>query len=218
MSATRFSNVLPLRVSRLLSARSGEASLGNKARLGSEATPDGEQLQRRVDFAKWCVTREDFRQLRRMVVEAIKDGRIHPTQMDPFNTQDRTVGPCVHTVNNQFIKPVTAEAGNMSWALMLHPEGLDCDLFITHAWQEGIFELIAKVLNSWPRGARHAYCCVLSNPQNLGISDLIANPRTSPFAKALHAVWAALFARSSRYQTPVHPQSIGLQITSVAFL
>ena len=37
----------------------------------------------------------------------------------------------------QYIKPVTLKAGKVSWALMQHPDGLDCDLFISHAWQEG---------------------------------------------------------------------------------
>ncbi len=37
-------------------------------------------------------------------------------------------GPSIYTVNDQYIKPVTAEAGKMSWALMMHPLGLDCDL------------------------------------------------------------------------------------------
>eukprot|EP00439_Symbiodinium_sp_Y106_P045968 s1777_g5.t2 len=44
----------------------------------------------------------------------------------------------------------------MSWALMRNPEGLDCDgldcdVFISHAWQEGIFEFLSKVMHSWPR-------------------------------------------------------------------
>ena len=104
----------------------------------AESKPNGEELHRDVAFSKWCVTREDLVQLRWLVVEAIKDGRIRPTDMDLFDQWDRKLGPCVHTVIDQFIKPITAQAGNMSWALMLHPEGLECDLFITHAWQEGI--------------------------------------------------------------------------------
>ena len=40
-------------------------------------------------------------------------------------------------VNESYIKPVTAAAGKMSWALLMNPEGLDADLFITHAWQAG---------------------------------------------------------------------------------
>mmetsp|Transcript_63452 Transcript_63452/g.206104 ORF Transcript_63452/g.206104 Transcript_63452/m.206104 type:complete len:484 (+) Transcript_63452:279-1730(+) len=73
----------------------------------------------------------------------------------------------------------------MSWALMLHPEGLECDLFVSHCWDEGIYEFIDKVLLSWPRSARHVYCCMLSNPQNLDIGSLLSTPRFSPFARAL---------------------------------
>jgi len=73
----------------------------------------------------------------------------------------------------------------MSWALMKHPDGIEGNLFITHAWQEGIFEFISKVLNSWPYGANAAWCCMLANPQNLDIAQLINSPPESPFAKAL---------------------------------
>merc|ERR1712232_1378363 len=75
--------------------------------------------------------------------------------------------------------------GNASWALMCHPEGRVCDLFITHGWAEGVYEFIDKVVNSWPSGARHAYCCMLSNPQNLDITNLISSPVDSPFARAM---------------------------------
>ncbi|CAE7198454.1 unnamed protein product [Symbiodinium natans] len=83
--------------------------------------------------------------------------------------------------------PVTAQAGKMSWALMRHPKGLDCDLFISHAWQEGVFEFLSKVLHSWPAGARHVWCCMLANPQHLDISSLLQSPSSSPFALALQA-------------------------------
>jgi len=110
-----------------------------------------------------------------------------PTQRDRFDATDGIIGPCIHTVNQQLIKPITARAGGMSWALMLHPEGLPCDLFVTHCWREGIYEFIDKVLNSWPGRARHAYCCMLSNPQTSDIANLISSPSTSPFARALRA-------------------------------
>ena len=104
---------------------------------------------------------------------------------DPFDPQDHAIGPCMYTVNDQYIKPITADAGNVSWALMKNPKGLPCDLFITHAWAEGVFEFIDKVLQSWPHRAGAAYVCFLSNPQNLDIGHLIATPEESPFAKAL---------------------------------
>ena len=61
-------------------------------------------------------------------------------------------GPSIYTVNEQYIKPITRFHGKMSWALMRNPAGLDCDMFISHAWLEGIFEFLRKVLHSWPRG------------------------------------------------------------------
>ena len=35
------------------------------------------------------------------------------------------------------MKPVTRAAGGMSYALMKHPQGLLCEVFISHAWAEG---------------------------------------------------------------------------------
>ena len=116
---------------------------------------------------------------------ALREGRLRPTDLDPFDPKDERFGPSIYTVVEQLIKPRTKEAGNMSWALMKHPQGLLCDVFVTHAWEEGIFEFLDKVLDSWPPGARHAYCCMLSNPQNLDIASLIADPLSSPFAHAL---------------------------------
>jgi len=113
--------------------------------------------------------------------------RILPVQLDQFSAIDDEMGPNVYTTTAQYVVPVTLAAGNTSWALMLHPEGLTCDLFITHCWIEGIFEFIDKVLNSWPHGARHAYCCMLSNPQSQDIARLISSPSTSPFASALRS-------------------------------
>lgn len=62
---------------------------------------------------------------------------------------------------------------------------LKCDLFISHAWKEGFYEFIDKVLASWPPGATGAWICAYANPQNLDIGNLIAHPKDSPFALAL---------------------------------
>eukprot|EP00929_Paragymnodinium_shiwhaense_P026559 TRINITY_DN15785_c0_g2_i1.p1 TRINITY_DN15785_c0_g2~~TRINITY_DN15785_c0_g2_i1.p1 ORF type:complete len:494 (-),score=79.44 TRINITY_DN15785_c0_g2_i1:162-1643(-) len=76
----------------------------------------------------------------------------------------------------------------MSWALMKHPEGRRrCDVFVTHAWAEGIFEFIDKVLASMPFASSSVWCCMLANPQNLDIGGLISDPKASPFALALSA-------------------------------
>ena len=42
--------------------------------------------------------------------------------------EEEEYGPSIYQVTEQYIKPVTAHAGKMSWALMMNPEGLDCDL------------------------------------------------------------------------------------------
>eukprot|EP00930_Biecheleria_cincta_P016766 TRINITY_DN13526_c0_g1_i1.p1 TRINITY_DN13526_c0_g1~~TRINITY_DN13526_c0_g1_i1.p1 ORF type:complete len:552 (-),score=52.21 TRINITY_DN13526_c0_g1_i1:154-1566(-) len=74
----------------------------------------------------------------------------------------------------------------MSWALMLHPDGLECDTFVTHAWSEGVFEFLTKIRQMRPWRARHLYICFLANPQNADISKLLSkNPMDSPFADAL---------------------------------
>lgn len=148
----------------------------------------GEELHHKVTGVpphRWCVTKEDLRYLRREIHWAVRRGDIEPHERDPFDPHDNVVGPNMYTVVSNFIKPLTAKAGNMSWALMRHPEGIQCDIFITHAWAEGVYEFIDKVLASWPREKTGAWCCVLANPQNLDISEFIKEPRTSPFAQAL---------------------------------
>ncbi|CAK9032042.1 unnamed protein product [Durusdinium trenchii] len=160
--------------------KSGDSALEN-----SSLVLDGAKLHAEVPMERWCISLEDLKQFKRLVSQAVSDGRISPTEMNPFDPTDYSIGPSMYTVTEQYIKPVTAAAGNVSWALMKHPSGLPCDVFITHAWAEGVFEFIDKVFSSWPQGGRAAYVCFLSNPQNLDIADLISTPEQSPFAKAL---------------------------------
>lgn len=129
------------------------------------------------------------RYLKRAVWSSIQNGQIVPPANgeDDFEHLDALYGPSIYTVNEQYIKPITAFAGKMSWALMRNPEGLNCEIFISHAWQEGIFEFVRKVIHSWPRGLRNAWCCMLANPQNLNIEDFLQSPSQSPFALALRA-------------------------------
>eukprot|EP00928_Gymnodinium_smaydae_P067717 TRINITY_DN5071_c0_g3_i1.p1 TRINITY_DN5071_c0_g3~~TRINITY_DN5071_c0_g3_i1.p1 ORF type:complete len:702 (-),score=48.15 TRINITY_DN5071_c0_g3_i1:156-2261(-) len=162
---------------------------------------DGVSMHERVPAHRWCVTREDLEDFKRRVQDAVSAGRIVPTKQDQFDPNDLRIGPSVYTVNEQYITPVTEAAGKMSWALMLHPDGIDCDIFITHAWREGVYELVDAVIHSWPSGMKGAYCCVLSNPQNLDISRLISSPDQSPFALALRAARCIL-------AVPNHSESI----------
>eukprot|EP00438_Fugacium_kawagutii_P035670 Skav234118 [mRNA] locus=scaffold4383:15126:16776:- [translate_table: standard] len=76
----------------------------------------------------------------------------------------------------------------MSYALWLHPEGLPCQVFVSHAWAEGIFEFSHGVRSAWPSGRRltNLYCCLLANPQNLDLEVFLnVDPLMNPFAQAL---------------------------------
>ena len=68
----------------------------------------------------------------------------------------------MYQVDKHFIKPATAHAGGMSYALMVHPQGVRCDVFITHAWAEGVFEFVDKVVAAWPDGATALWRCFLA--------------------------------------------------------
>ncbi|CAE7889342.1 unnamed protein product, partial [Symbiodinium necroappetens] len=130
---------------------------------------------------RWCVTKHDLKDLQSEVMTALQQKRITPP---PSNGGFDRYGPSIYVVTEQYIKPTT-QGTHFSWALKKHPDGLDCDVFISHAWQEGIFEFLEKVLNSWPNPARNAWCCMLANPQNLNIAALLRSPSQSPFARAL---------------------------------
>eukprot|EP00929_Paragymnodinium_shiwhaense_P026558 TRINITY_DN15785_c0_g1_i5.p1 TRINITY_DN15785_c0_g1~~TRINITY_DN15785_c0_g1_i5.p1 ORF type:complete len:422 (-),score=49.58 TRINITY_DN15785_c0_g1_i5:397-1662(-) len=143
------------------------------------------KLHSSIAADRWCVTRADLKELRALVTRAIHDETIVPTLQDPFDPDNGQLGPSIYTVVQQFIVPVTAGAGGMSWALMKNPAGRRCDVFVTHAWTEGIFESIDKVLASMPFSSHNVWCCMLANPQNLDIGGLISDPKASPFALAL---------------------------------
>ncbi|CAE7450254.1 unnamed protein product [Symbiodinium sp. CCMP2456] len=130
---------------------------------------------------RWCVTKHDLEDFQSEVMVALRQKRITPP---PSDGGFDSYGPSIYAVTEQYIKPTT-QGKYFSWALKKHPDGLDCDVFISHAWQEGIFEFLEKVLNSWPKPARNAWCCMLANPQNLNIAVLLRSPRQSPFACAL---------------------------------
>jgi len=149
---------------------------------------DGEDLHNRIRPEFWCITKTDLRRLRQQVKKAVTEGRIVPTSEDPFEPTDTAVGPNIYTVTDQLIKPLTepsGPSGGASYALTHHPDGMECEVFITHTWAEGIYEFIDKTLASWPRRKRSAYACMLSNPQHLDIACLVSDPLTSPFARAL---------------------------------
>ncbi|CAE7204636.1 unnamed protein product, partial [Symbiodinium sp. KB8] len=106
---------------------------------------------------------------------------------------DPVIGPNMHQVNAGFIRPTTEQndpfhgISRLSYALHCNPYGLKCDLFISHAWAEGVFELTGTVLENWPKDCEAAYICALANPQNLPnfLRALIQNPLSSPFFQVL---------------------------------
>ncbi|CAE7352526.1 unnamed protein product [Symbiodinium natans] len=137
---------------------------------------------------RWCITRSEFFAFIEEVrllwkLDKIPDGdRPNPSHSDPNH------GPNLYQVNEHYVKPVTCAAGGMSYALMKHAEGLPCQVFLSHAWAEGLFELGDLVSRGWPRlqGLVNVYCCLLANPQNLNIEVLLnVPPEESPFAKAM---------------------------------
>ena len=93
------------------------------------------QLHTSVPADRWCVTFADLDFLREEVQAAVDTTLIQPpaSGTDDFDPKDKHFGPSIYTVNEQYIKPVTMKAGKMSWALMRNPNGLVCDLFISHA-------------------------------------------------------------------------------------
>lgn len=139
----------------------------------------------RIPPDRWCISRKDLEYFEETVKqlhseEAFKDDR------NQTGLKIEDIGPTVFIVNEKYIKPETLSAGGMSWALMRNRNGLDCHLFATHCWQEGIFEFIIKVKRAWPRQAHGLWCCFLAIPQNGNISDILgSDPNTSPFAIAL---------------------------------
>ena len=93
--------------------------------------PDlADRLHSTVPPERWCITKEDLKQLRLEVYHDIQRGLIRATETDAFKSMDQVYGPSIYTVTEQHIKPVTYRAGRMSWALMRHPKGLECHVLL----------------------------------------------------------------------------------------
>ena len=72
--------------------------------------------------------------------------------------------------------------------------------------------------SSWPSGARGAYVCFLSNPQNLDIGSLIARPRESPFALALRSSSMVLVLPNSKVSIHSRQSACDLHVVTVELL
>lgn len=155
----------------------------------------------RVHPALWGVNRNDLILFQQEVKSTQERGGIpyDPEYPNP-NHNNPGIGPSMHAVNSHVIIPTCRSRGKYrSWALMQHPEGLMCHrgssgkgglelTFISHDWNEGVYEFCQKVLAD-VHESDSFWICFLANPQGWESSDLskllTSLPWRSPFARAL---------------------------------
>lgn len=135
---------------------------------------------------------------------------------------DNNRGPNAHQVNRDVIVPVTRDpqeirritgrsevVTHVSWALMMNPDGLLVDIFVSHCWEEGIFEMerCLDLPDCWT-DEQNAYVCFLGNPQAWPRKDLEAllghQPAASPFADALRCPSCTTMIMVSNGNVPIH--------------
>ena len=166
----------------------------------------------------WGISKNQFVTWLEFVRAAHDAGHItnQPDPDKPFyypaeRFDSREVGPNMHQINRDVIMPMSAASEvplpGVSTALgfNLATGGLRCDLFFSHAWNEGVYELGRNVLASWPDECEGAYLCCLSNPQNLDISSVLNHADGSPFERVLGATPRpkAMIMLANR-NTPIH--------------
>ena len=169
----------------------------------------------------WGVSKEQLIEFREQVRAAMARGDIRgqpdesqPHFYDQTKFDDPKVGPNIHQVNAGLIKPLTMNGTSkeptfmpgLSYALMRNyaTGGLPCELFFSHAWDEGVFEMIDNALAAWPDHCKGAYICCLSNPQNLDITELLNHPEGSPFERILESGVVTDFVMLANSTTPIH--------------
>jgi len=170
--------------------------------------PGAEYLHKTLPALYWGVTKAQVSAFLSEVATA-KLRNESPAERKPY-CQERfnSCGPNVHQVTAQFIKVATGESAKpfpmSSYALLKnHTGGMECDLFVSHCWEEGVFEFGKHVLNAWPADCTGAYICFLANPQNLDIREMVSTPQQSPFYKVLTEVpRCMLMVTNSR--VPIH--------------
>lgn len=184
-----------------LGADTGEA---HRQQMASEAVKVQERdggdngaryLHQHITAEYWGITWEGFQDFMATVRASISSGSLVNTGAVPYEPEkfdSLAIGPNMYQVNEQVIKPVTAghpQLPGVSWAFKDSSIGSRVTIFVTHAWQEGIFEFERHLQSAWPRiSGEHpgaAYICFLSNPQNLDIGAMLEQIDTSPFKVAL---------------------------------
>ena len=102
----------------------------------------------------------------------------------------------MYQINEQIIMPMTRDTSlicpGVSWALTRSLAGTPVTHFVSHAWDEGVFEFDRYLRMAW-EGDGAAYICFLSNPQNLPVGEMVASIETSPFYIALKRLPGKMF-------------------------
>jgi hypothetical protein len=191
-----------------------------------KATAKAEEVHRRLPPSFWGISKNQLKEFIASVSSAIKDNMLTNPTMDELyrvhghsnfyydeaKFRSHKVGPNMHLVNAKFILPVTEKPDPirgipyLSYSVGKNSQaGLQCDLFFSHAWDEGVFEFGKSALSAWPKGCLGAYICFLSNPQHLGglISEMIQTPKDSPFYKVL-ATGPRMMIMVPNQNTPIH--------------
>jgi len=144
----------------------------------------------------WAVSRDQILYFQSVVKKGVDEGMItwnsahHDEGHTEADFKNERYGPSMYEVNEQCIMPITRQEGNgVSWALWQNENGLCCDLFVTHAWSEGVYEFVDKLLQQWPRAANAAWICFLAIPQNTNPALLVSTKHVAdtPFHQALSA-------------------------------
>ena len=168
---------------------------------------------------RWGVSLAQLVVLGDEVRRAVAEGRLrnefaddphHPQYYPAERFDNPQIGPNMYQVTNQFLKPHAAAHSDLpgvsySVAHNLATGGLQCALFFSHAWIEGVYEFIANARAAWPADLAEcgAYVCFLANPQTLDISALLGDEvAASPFYKALSARPRVIMLANSH--TPIH--------------
>ena len=156
-------------------------------------TSGAEFLHEHISADRWGITAASLRSFEFVVRKKWSEGQMQNTgrvSYDRAKFDDENIGPNMYQVNDQIIKPETADPQlilpGVSWALCDCLAGHAVTHFVSHAWAEGIFEFCRLLFQRWSETeGTSAYICFLSNPQNLDIGSFLATIETSPFYVAL---------------------------------
>jgi len=179
-------------------ARQGVVRAAKAIQLEDGGFAGADYLHKNIGAEYWGITMPTFLEFVASVRAKFAAGEVTNSGSVAYADdlfQSPRVGPSMYQINEQVIKPMTAdpslELPGASWALMSKDIGTHVTLFVTHAWAEGVFEFASKLQQAWPKDENGtcqqaaAYICFLSNPQNLDISELLTEIETSPFNVAL---------------------------------